>query len=134
MDWSKFNELTILIIDDDQLSRELIRAMLKEVRTITVHVAIDGLEALKTIKHQNYDMLLVDLYMPKMNGEEFVSILKKDNYFKFLPIVLITTDRLSKKELKKIGTSYYLSKPFDFQNFLKNIHTFFEEEILLNET
>lgn len=69
-----------------------------------------------------------------MNGEEFVSILKKDNYFKFLPIVLITTDRLSKKELKKIGTSYYLSKPFDFQNFLKNIHTFFEEEILLNET
>lgn len=134
MDWSKFNELTILIIDDDQLTRELIRAMLKEVRTITVHVAIDGLEALKMIKHQNYDMLLVDLYMPKMNGEEFVSILKKDNYFKFLPIVLITTDRLSKKELKKIGTSYYLSKPFDFQNFLKNIHTFFEEEILLNET
>ncbi len=131
MDWCKFNELTILIIDDDQFTRELIRTMLREIPTITVHVAMDGVEALTMIEEHTYDMFLVDLYMPKMNGEKFMGILKEDDKLKNIPVVLMTTDRLTRKELKLIGTNYYLTKPFDFQNFLKSIYGFFEEEILL---
>jgi len=129
MDWCKFNELTILIIDDDQFTRELIKTMLREIPTITVHVAMDGVEALTMIEEHTYDMFLVDLYMPKMNGEKFMGILKEDDKFKNIPVVLMTTDRLTRKEIKVIGTNYYLTKPFDFQNFLKSIYDFFEEEL-----
>ncbi len=134
MDWNKFNSLTILIVDDDQLSRELIKMLFKEVKNITVHVASNGREAISMMENHTYDMFLVDLYMPEMSGEVFVAQLKKDDKLKLIPIVLITTDRLTSSELKEIGLKYYLTKPFDFQSFLKSIYGFFEEESLLNET
>lgn len=128
MDWNKFNNLCILTIDDDQFTRELIKIMLKDVSNIVVHQASGGLEALSMIENHKYDMLLLDLYMPNMNGKEFIDILKKNNKFESLPIVLITTDRLNHKELLNIGANYYLTKPFDFYNFLQNIYNFFEKE------
>ena len=135
MDWNKFNDLKILIIDDDQFTRELIRTMLKEVPRIIVHQAKDGIEALSMVETNKYDMFLLDLYMPRMSGEEFILHLKKNNKLtEFLPVVLITTDRLSTSELKSIGANYYLTKPFDFHNFLNNIYAFFEQEALFNET
>jgi len=134
MDWNKFNDLKILIIDDDQFTRELIRTMLKEISNITVHQARDGVEALTMIELNKYDMFLLDLYMPKMSGEEFISNLEKNNKLGVsLPIVLITTDRLNRSELKSIGASYYITKPFDFHNFLNTIYGFLEQEALLNE-
>lgn len=135
MDWNKFNDISILIIDDDQFTRELIRSMLKEVPNITLHQARDGIEALTMLETNKYDMFLLDLYMPKMSGEEFIENLKKNNKLQESSvIVLITTDRLNKIELKNIGAKYYLTKPFDFHNFLNNIYDFFEQEILFNET
>jgi len=134
MDWSRFNKLKILIVDDDQFTRELIKTILKEVKSISVDLAINGVEALELTKQNHYDMFLVDLYMPKMGGKEFISYLKRDDKLKSLPVVLMTTDRLTKKEIKSIGTNYSLSKPFNFKNLLKNIHDFFSEELLLNGT
>jgi len=134
VDWNKFSNLKILIIDDDQFTRELIRTMFKELPAITIHQASNGLEALIMFEDNKYDMLLLDLYMPKMNGEELIAKLKKNNKFESLAIVLMTTDRLSKFELRDIGAKYYLTKPFDFQNFLNNIHKFLEQEISLNGT
>jgi len=134
MDWSKFNELTILIVDDDQFTRELIKTILKEIAIITVDVARDGEEAVELIQNNNYDMFLVDLYMPRMDGSEFIAYLRRDDKLKSLPVVLMTTDRLTRNEIQSIGTTYSLSKPFNFQNFLKNIYDFLSEELLLNET
>lgn len=131
MDWNKFNDLKVLVIDDDQFTRELILAMLKEVPSIIVHQARDGIEALSMIETNKYDMFLLDLYMPKMSGKEFIVNLKKNKQLKEpLAIVLITTDRLGKTELKDIGVNYYLTKPFDFHNFLNDIYGFLEQEIL----
>jgi len=135
MDWNKFNNLTILIIDDDEFTRELIRTILKDVPNITIHQASDGIEALTMLEVNKYDMLFLDLYMPKMSGEEFIESLNRQNQFEnSIPIVLITTDRLSRIELKNIGAKYYLTKPFDFYNFLNNIYGFLEKELFLNET
>jgi len=134
MDWTKFNELSILIIDDDQFTRELIKTILKQVPTITVHQAIDGVEALALMSEVKVDMVLLDLYMPQMDGKEFIETVRRHNQFQSLPIVLITTDRLSKIELSEIGASYYLTKPFDFHNFLDSIYLFLEQETILNAT
>jgi len=134
MDWNKFNNLNMLVIDDDQFTRELILTMLKKVPNITLDQAANGIDALMMIENHKYDMYLLDLYMPRMSGEEFINNLKKNKQFDASAVVLITTDRLSKKELENIGANYYLTKPFDFHNFVKNIYGFLEQEALLNET
>ena len=128
MDWTKFNELSILVIDDDQFTRELIKTILKQVPNITVYQAKDGREALALMNDMKLDMILLDLYMPKMDGSEFLETIRRNNQYHSLPIVLITTDRLSKVELADIGANYYLTKPFDFHNFLESIYLFLEQE------
>lgn len=130
MDWKKFNDLKILIVDDDLFTRELIKTMLKKIPNLVVDQAIDGLEASLLVKKNEYDMLLIDLYMPRMNGNEFITSLNKQNQHHSILTVLITTDRLSRKELKEIGANYCLKKPFDFDNFLSDIYGFLEEKML----
>jgi len=134
IDWTKFNELSILIIDDDQFTRELIKTILKQVPTINIYQAIDGLEALNMMNAVKIDMILLDLYMPQMNGKEFIHSIQENDQFQAIPIVLISTDRLSKVELSDMGVNYYLTKPFDFHNFLNDIYLFLEQEIVINET
>ncbi len=134
MNWNKFGDLSILIIDDDQFTRELIDTILKRVPNITLYQASNGGEALDTMGDLKLDMIFLDLYMPKLDGQEFIEIIRKSSKFQTTPIVLITTDRLSKKNLSKIGANYYLTKPFDFQNFLRTVYSFFEQETLANES
>jgi len=131
LDWSKFGKLRILIIEDDQFTRELIVTMLKVVPTLTLHQAKDGIAALLMLETNVYDMFLLDLYMPNMNGEEFIKRVKKENTLNSSsPIVLMTTDRLSKSKRENMKVNYYLTKPFDFHNFLNSIYSFFEQELL----
>jgi DNA-binding response OmpR family regulator len=127
MDWNKFNNLSILVIDDDQFTRELIKTMLKKVPNIEIHEASDGKKALDLTESIRFDMILLDLYMPQMNGKEFILNLKRSSEYEALPIVLISTDRLSSVELYEIGATYYLPKPFDFQNFLVSIYNYLEK-------
>ena len=129
MDWKKFKELSILVVDDDQFTRELIKTILKQVSNITIYQAKDGVEALGVMNDIiKLDMILLDLYMPYMNGKEFIDTVRQNSQYYALPIVLITTDRLSKIELSNIGANYYLTKPFDFHNFLESIYLFLEQE------
>lgn len=128
MDWSKFNKLSILIIDDDQFTRELIETILKKIPNVTIHQASDGVEALSIVNDVSLDMVFLDLYMPNMNGKEFMESLKSTDRLDSFPIVLITTDRLNKKELSDIGANYYLTKPFDFHSFLEKTYSFLEKQ------
>ena len=126
MDWSKFNNLSILIIDDDQFTRELIETILKKIPNIEIYQAKDGVEALSIVNDVSLDMIFLDLYMPKMNGKEFMDSLRENNSATLCPIVLITTDRLTRTELHDIGANHYLTKPFDFNSFLERTYLFLE--------
>jgi len=126
MDWSKFNKLSILIIDDDQFTRELIETILKKIPNISIYQAHDGVDALSIINEVSLDMVFLDLYMPNMNGKEFMDSLRKSGKNESFPIVLITTDRLTRSELADIGANHYLTKPFDFHSFLEKTYSFLE--------
>ena len=99
-----------------------------------MYQALDGIEALAVMENLKLDMIFLDLYMPQMDGKAFISNIRKNNIFLDVPITLMTTDRLSQMELKKIGADYYLTKPFDFHNFLDTVHLFLENNSLSNET
>ena len=127
MDWNKYKNLSILIIDDDHFTRELIETILKKIPNVTIYQAMDGAEALRVLNDVQVDMIFLDFYMPNMNGKEFMDSLKKSDKDESFPIVLISTDRLTRAELSDIGANYYLSKPFNFGAFLEKTYSFLEE-------
>lgn len=126
MDWQDLGKVSLLVVDDDHFTRELISMMLKKVAQIKIYEAGNGEAALKLLEDEKHtiDMILLDYYMPGMNGKEFIYAIKKIPQYNAVPITLITTDRLSYAQLDEVGTNYYLTKPFNFATFASQIYSF----------
>jgi len=129
MNWQDFEDVSFLIVDDDHFTRELISTMLKKVTQIRIDEASTGGEALLFLQTKTHkiDMILLDYYMPGMNGSEFIKALKTTQDFQEIPIVLITTDRLSQNQLNEVGADFYMTKPFNFATFSADIKSFLEK-------
>jgi CheY-like chemotaxis protein len=116
----------ILLIEDDYLDVESVKRALKKLNIPhhlhVAHNGVDGLAILTgthpTIKTEQPDVILLDINMPKMNGAEFIRIIKSYYSLKSIPIYIITTsdedyDRIS---LEALGINGYIIKPLDFKN------------------
>ena len=103
----------ILIVDDNNLNIKVTTKMLKDLK-YQVDDCTSGKACLEKIKNGNkYDVILMDIMMPEMSGEETLKELKKDSDF-ITPVVALTADALSgcEEKYKSLGFSEYLSKPF----------------------
>mgnify|MGYP004674297739 CR=1 FL=1 len=103
----------ILIVDDNNLNIKVTTKMLKDLN-YQVDDCTSGKVCLEKIKNGNkYDVILMDIMMPEMSGEEALKELKKDSDF-ITPVVALTADALSgcEEKYKNLGFSDYLSKPF----------------------
>ena len=103
----------ILIVDDNNLNIKVTTKMLKDLK-YQVDDCTSGKVCLEKIKNGNkYDVILMDIMMPEMSGEEVLKELKKDSDF-ITPVVALTADALSgcEEKYKSLGFSEYLSKPF----------------------
>jgi CheY-like chemotaxis protein len=120
-------ELSILLIEDDLIE------IMKLNRTISslklnhkIIEAKNGEEALNILKVKNSipDIILLDLNMPKMDGIEFLNILKKDDILKYIPTIILTTSNNKKDMLDcyKIGIAGYLIKPLKFEDYVEKIN------------
>ena len=118
--------MKILLIEDDMIE------VMKLNRTISsLHLshaiieANNGEEALKILEDKNKlpDIILLDLNMPKLNGIEFLSILKNDADLKYIPTVILTTSNNQKdlKECFKIGVSGYVLKPLKYEEYVSKL-------------
>jgi len=120
---------TILYVEDNQLDVELTMEVLKENNIVNpVVLANDGVDALEYLncerqhkgrKPGNPGMILLDLKMPRMDGLEFLSIVKKDVKFKRIPIIMLTSSREEQDLIKgyDLGVNAYVVKPVDFVAF-----------------
>lgn len=110
---------TILLVDDASLIRSVSSKAAMEAG-YNVVLAADGSEGLERIKENDVDIVFSDVNMPNMGGLEMVAEIKKDPKYKFLPIVMLTTE--SKPELKAqgkaLGVKAWLVKPFNKDKFL----------------
>ena len=108
-------ELKVLIVDDNKLNRKVARNFLESLEINKIDECSNGLECLTKIKeeNQNYDIILMDIMMPVMNGEETLKELKKITNFS-IPVIALTADALAgaEEKYKKEGFMEYLSKPF----------------------
>ncbi|MFH0730007.1 MAG: response regulator [Pseudomonadota bacterium] len=104
---------TILIVDDARSMRGLVSMTLKGAGYEVID-ACDGQDALAQITGKKIQMVITDLNMPNMNGIELIKALKSDPAFKFLPMVMLTTesDDAKKKEGQMAGAKAWIVKPF----------------------
>lgn len=104
----------ILAVDDQKSMREMVRIVLQS-SGHTVTLAEDGVEALSIARNETFDLVISDINMPNMNGISFVSKLKLREEYKFVPVLMLTTETSSykKDKAKAFGASGWLTKPFD---------------------
>jgi CheY-like chemotaxis protein len=116
-------KLNILLIEDDYLDVISVQRALKKLRTEHhLHVAHNGSEALTVLMHSGPDkftpdIILLDLNMPKMNGLEFLEIIKKYYSLSSIKVYVMTTssEEYDRSAAHKLGISGYILKPLDFE-------------------
>lgn len=108
------NQPRILIVDDNKVNIELLRAQLKSY-SYTIETAFDGEEALAKIAASPPDMVLLDLMMPKISGYEVCRSIKQNRDTQFIPVIVITALQELDDKLKAIelGADDFLVKPFN---------------------
>ena len=120
-------ELKILLIEDDTIElMKLNRAMLSLNMNHEVTEAINGEDALELLLKEKYypDIILLDLNMPKINGIEFLEILKNNESIKFIPTIILTTSSNEKDLLAcfNLGISGYILKPLKYDEYIEKIN------------
>lgn len=112
----------ILIADDLNFFLEVQKKMLDQV-DCTILTARSGLEALKTIKKEKPQLVLLDYEMPNMNGDKACEIIKNDPRFKDIPIIIISSMATVKvrKDCLDAGADYYMTKPIDQGEFIEAV-------------
>ncbi|MDX1811353.1 MAG: response regulator, partial [Gammaproteobacteria bacterium] len=103
----------ILCVDDSQSIRDLMVGILnKENHSVTT--ASDGVEAINIARDNEFDLALLDVNMPNMNGLSLLSKLRNLEHFKFTPIVMVTTEtsEYRKNKARNTGATGWLAKPF----------------------
>jgi len=105
----------ILVVDDSPVVVEAVKeALLSD--GYTVLSARDGLEALEVVKSSSPDLILLDIDMPRMNGYQLCKILKRDDKFRDIPIIMLTAKSSEADRIwgVKAGSDEYLTKPFNY--------------------
>ena len=105
----------ILVVDDSRTLRRILIASLKALGLENVVEAANGLEAVDVIRTQPVDLVLLDLEMPELDGLGVLEILKRDEEYKMLPVIVISGADQIEKTIRciEIGAEDYLPKPYD---------------------
>ena len=100
----------ILIVEDDQNIAELIEIHLK-LNNFEVEIASNGIEGQLCIEERDYDLIILDLMMPIMNGFELLPLIKKKN----MPVIILSAKDQLEDKIKgfHLGADDYLTKPFE---------------------
>lgn len=115
---------TILIAEDSHSQREMIAMILRE-HKFNVFTASDGEDAFAKILRCNPDLVILDVVMPKINGYEVCRTLRRNNFYKHLPIIFCSSQSSQSEQYwgLKQGADAYISKPFKPQDLLSTVET-----------
>jgi len=104
----------VLVVDDSLVVRKVMQRDL-EADGLEVETAIDGINALEVLDRASFDIALVDIEMPRMNGYELLEKLRADSRYQGLPVVIITSRSGSqhRQRAMDLGADGYITKPYD---------------------
>lgn len=115
------NGLKFLVVEDSPTMRQLISFSLKRIRNCHIVEATDGIDALKKLSVENFNLIIADINMPLMDGLKLLSILRKEEKYGHIPVIIVTTEGAERDREKglKLGANAYLSKPIQTNHLLK---------------
>jgi len=112
----------VLVVDDEA---DLVRILQFGLQSIGYHVetASDGQEALKKAREMKPDIILLDLMLPKLDGYKVCRLLKFDERYKNIPIIILSARTQEGDQLlaMEMGANRFITKPYDFQEVLGHI-------------
>lgn len=117
----------ILVVDDDQVTLEILKSALEE-NNFRVLTASDGLDALNKARTEDPDLILLDVILPKIQGYQVCRLLKFDEKYSHIPIVMLTgkTGEENKVTGLKTGADEYVTKPFDVADIIKIVKEYMQ--------
>ena len=114
-------DINILIVEDSPTMRQLISFALKRIRGVRIVEAGDGVDGLKKISVEKFDMIFTDINMPVMDGLKLISLVREDVNHKGIPIVVITTEgaQEDRQRALALGANDYITKPIQPNRILE---------------
>lgn len=117
----------ILIVDDEQDIVESLKFVL-EASDYACYCAYNGEDGLKLAKELTPDLIILDVMMPKINGYKISRLLKYDNKYKDIPILMITARSQEEDKLigEETGANEYITKPFDLNDVANRVKKYLD--------
>jgi two-component system alkaline phosphatase synthesis response regulator PhoP len=119
------NPKKILVVDDEVDLLETLRFPL-EMEGFKVLVCYNGEDGLNQARKEKPDLILLDLMLPKLDGYKVCRLLKFDERYKHIPILMLTAKTQEKDKLlgKETGADEYITKPFDIDELVKKVKAY----------
>ena len=119
------NPKKILVVDDEVDLVKTIQFAL-EAEGYKVLVSYNGEDALNQSRKENPDLILLDLMLPKLDGYKICRLLKFDEQYKHIPILMLTAKTQQKDRLlgMETGADEYITKPFDMEELMEKIKAY----------
>ncbi len=117
----------VLIVDDNARNLQVLGSTLKR-NNYEVEFALNGKSAIQWISEEDFDIILLDIMMPEIDGYETCVQIRKDKKYDNIPILFLTakTDKESTIKGFKVGGQDYITKPFDSEELLARVRTHLE--------
>jgi len=126
-------EIHILLVDDNEGDILLTKEALEEAKIVNrISVAYDGVQALNFLKkeppflhEESPDLILLDINLPRMDGTELLSIIKRDPELRRIPVIMLTTSSSERDILISYDNhaNCYITKPVDLERFMDVVRT-----------
>ncbi|HZK66327.1 MAG TPA: response regulator [Chloroflexota bacterium] len=118
----------ILVVDDDEAIRQMVGALLEE-EGYQVGLAQNGEEAMRLVRQESFDLVVLDIMMPVMDGWEVASRMLCEDKTKDIPIVFLTALSSYTDQLKgwRMGCFDYITKPFDIGLLMMRVRAALEK-------
>lgn len=111
----------ILIVEDSPTMRQLLVFALKRLKDVDIIEAQDGMDGLRKVSSDHFDLALVDINMPVMDGLKLISLIRGEDNLKSMPIIVITTEGANedRERALALGANEYLTKPIQANKVLR---------------
>ncbi|NNF97831.1 MAG: response regulator [Desulfobacteraceae bacterium] len=115
-------QLQVLVVDDSVSVRQVV-SRLVETQGWAAMTAKDGVEALEKLQDTSPDVIILDVEMPRMNGYEFLGVIRAEKAYRRIPVIMLTSRTGAKHRMKAVemGAQGYLGKPYDEKDFITQV-------------
>lgn len=113
---------TVLVIEDEDLIAKVLSIRLENLG-YKVFVALDGEKGLAAVRKEKPDLVILDIGLPKIDGNTICELIKTDAELKFIKVIMLTGKRLvgDMEDAFHAGADLYINKPYDWQRLLGHI-------------